>query len=503
MYQLGSRSHANPRTCPLTLSSLPIQTDLVAAQPPKPNRSGRRLGWLPSGLIFAGLLLAGISGGFVVTKQNPPDQVASGSMAPALYGLGYQVECDCCQFSFRCGIELPPPDKHVVCPNCGFQQNQLSDVQSGQTVRVIPNHRAPRRFEIVAARLSPKPATGSAPGTGKRIVKRVVGLPGELVSLRDGELYVDDRLVEKSLSTMAAMAILVNDDRYRSDGRSRWAASTTASRWRTTSRPSEEKDVDRRDSDSDWHFDLPQPQQDREVESSTWDWLSYHHSPGLPPPFVRHTAGPIMDNYAYNQGAARQLNVVRDILVSYQMTALAVGSPLDLQSGWAIQICRPDTTCQFVFSAGEPLVRCLVDGQLTATAPVPPDLALADQSRSLTCGTWDRRWICAVDGHVLLSVAMAETAVAEARPAPGLPPFSIGVRGDAGLYLNRLQVWRDIYYTHPMGRGDWTAPRALRDNEYLLLGDNSPSSHDGRWFPAGIVNGRDIEGTVVRVNGSR
>ncbi len=57
--------------------------------------------------------------------------------------------------------------------------------------KVVYNFRTPRRFEIMVFR-----AVTSMGEEKKDLIKRVVGLPGETLELKDGNLYIDDRLVE-------------------------------------------------------------------------------------------------------------------------------------------------------------------------------------------------------------------------------------------------------------------------------------------------------------------
>ena len=62
--------------------------------------------------------------------------------------------------------------------------------------------RRPRRFELVVLRSPEAP--------GQWCLKRVVGLPGERVEIRGGDLWIDGRVLRKSLAEMRETAVLVD-----------------------------------------------------------------------------------------------------------------------------------------------------------------------------------------------------------------------------------------------------------------------------------------------------
>ena len=56
---------------------------------------------------------------------------------------------------------------------------------------------------------------------------------------------------------------------------------------------------------------------------------------------------------------------------------------------------------------------------------------------------------------------------------------------DLMVVLDELRVFRDVHYTSPRAPGrDWSMEKPLAADEFFLLGDNSPHSDDGRWWPA-------------------
>jgi signal peptidase I len=83
-------------------------------------------------------------------------------------------------------------------------------------------------------------------------------------------------------------------------------------------------------------------------------------------------------------------------------------------------------------------------------------------------GTWDRP---------LPAGARASTA----------EPVRIGARR-LGVVIENLRLCRDVHYTRPTGvhaRWGIGRPVQLGEDEFFLLGDNSPVSEDSRTWPGG------------------
>ncbi|MDZ7618344.1 MAG: signal peptidase I, partial [Patescibacteria group bacterium] len=154
-----------------------------------------------------------------------PNRVDSGSMAPFLLGVHRQVTCADCGCGFPCGSEAGIPSGRAVCPNCGYAENQVDDLfdLAGDGLlldRLAYSIRRPRRWEVVAFR-HPEHAD-------QVCVKRVVGLPGEQVEIRRGDVYVNGRIQRKTLDEQRRMAVAVYDASHpptlRPTPPSRWSA---------------------------------------------------------------------------------------------------------------------------------------------------------------------------------------------------------------------------------------------------------------------------------------
>jgi signal peptidase I len=142
-----------------------------------------------------------------------PFTVTTGSMAPLL--LGIHRKCDCPKCGFPVVVGAPPTDVdptlhwQVKCPNCGQGDLGLENQpdRPGTWLLVDKNvyeWRSPKRWELVVFR-----GPNGAP-----YVKRVVGLPGETVQIKEGHVYIDGEIVMRPFDICKEMCFLLYDGRY-------------------------------------------------------------------------------------------------------------------------------------------------------------------------------------------------------------------------------------------------------------------------------------------------
>ena len=112
----------------------------------------------------------------------------------------------------------------------------------------------------------------------------------------------------------------------------------------------------------------------------------------------------------------------------------------------------------------------------------------ADDRRLIEVSLIDRQFLLAIDGRTVVRWPF------ERRSPPAAPvstPLAIGVQG-LGVSVAGLRVFRDVYYTQPIGSPP-RGPVRLGGDEYYVLGDNSPISEDSRYWPGGGV----VEGNLL------
>ena len=120
----------------------------------------------------------------------------------------------------RLGLIDPALLEILACPNCDhhFSLATARDL-SGDRLLVDKNVyslRAPRRWEMVVFRCpDPEPKE-----FGKPYVKRLIGLPGETITIVEGDVYVDGQLARKGLAEVRETMTTVFDMAYspRPDG---------------------------------------------------------------------------------------------------------------------------------------------------------------------------------------------------------------------------------------------------------------------------------------------
>jgi signal peptidase I len=391
-----------------------------------------------------------------------PFGVATGSMALTLLGAHRTADCPRCGYPVRVGA---PPDglptvryyAEACCPNCG--QGDLGLERSpdlpGDRVLVDKNvfeWRAPRRWEVVVFR--------GAAGLAKPYVKRVVGLPGESVLLRDGDVFIDGALARKSPAEVRGLRVPVFDQRYApSDG---WGV-----RW--VAEPSVPADEALRVGGAELTFSTE--------AAKAFRWLVYRHWL-----LDEHREEPITDGLGYNseRGAAGR-TPVHDFIVSCEVQVLQGAGEL------AIVITDGQDEVAAHLSVGTEAENDdrINDGE----TPAGPRARLTlGRAYHLELSFVDRRAWLALDGNAVgppldLPPAMNRPGVSR--------PIKIGARGIRAVVRN-VRLERDVHYT--AGRNATREQCRLGSDEYFMLGDNSGNSEDSRFWPVPGIPARDLLG---------
>lgn len=403
-------------------------------------------------------------------------------MAPTLMGPHTAAVCGDCGFRFTYGDEHPPGDGWTVCPNCGFRQNETAGIERIAGDRIVVDRWAtgdgPRRFQMIAFQ--------DAARSGRLTVKRVVGLPGETLTIQDGELFADGKLVRKSLAQLRQMRVLVHDDRFRPKGQpgrsplpDRWTDRSLHG-WRTTGVG---YSIER---------SRPGSSGDGRADKEPFHWLAYHHWPCYAGPQKRTTVRAVDDGDAYNQGLPRRrLHSTADVQIACRIQSQGEGR---------LALAAHDRGRRILLQIDIASGSCRVAApRLGTEVPLPGDLAAKlAHGQPVACefGLFDRQVFLELDG---LLVLLRPYASPPGSSSQGTRSIEIGAWRQS-VTVSQLRVYRDVHYVGPDDAARWSvgaADRGLESQSFLVLGDNPPLSEDSRQRGEGVHRGA-IEGIVKK-----
>ncbi len=401
--------------------------------------------------------------------------VPTGSMATTLLGMHRQATCDDCGFPFAVGTDGPLPT-HAVCPNCGFPDNPLDTLPtiSGDRLLVHKTSIASRplnRWDVVVFQHPMQ--------SRKAYIKRVAGLPGESVRIHRGDLYIDGHIQRKTFAQQQAVSVIVNDDRFRPGDESalplRWQGGNPGTGWQSTAHG----------------FSHPGRllRKSMSGEQEPVDWLVYQHWRRVPGHSSRVEEVPINDDCGYNQHISRVLNHVSDLMMRCHVRASGTGS-----LWWRMSDGRDRLLVRFDPDSRQAWL--WHDEQLVYEAR--PTISLPTEGAVFELSRYDRQFQMTIDGVLVFEPYSYPMSTRPYRPTSR--PVAIGTT-QLKAEVSALQLYRDVYYTQasfvprPWAIG---RPYQLGDDEYFMLGDNSPLSEDSRaWpespaVPARLIVGRPI-----------
>ena len=503
--------------------------------------SERRGGWRETIESFA---IAFILAFVFKTFEAEAFVIPTGSMAPTLHGRHKDVECQKCGHEYTVGASdeleedwLQPVYRidSAYCPNCRFE-NDVRDLPVFKGDRILVNKfpyefGEPSRWDVAVFKYPEEPNTN--------YIKRLVGLPGETLVIRRGDLYreLPDRsreiLRKDDPEKQNVLQILVHDNEHpeielhQRGWPRRWAAvrhdlddPRAVAGWVETSDGWAEFDDGR-------GFRLPAGDKPA--------WLRYRHF--VPRPEIWAATGPVSDprprlitdfcGYnAYEGGRAsgrdRDYYWVGDLTLDCRVTIGEVRDQarlvLELVEGRrrfrAVLGLAGGTvrvTSRIDLNRGEDEEELLGQAQGIRLDTGPHDFRFANVD--------DRLCLWVDDNLVELGSRVVYRRDATEFPGPGfddLSPVGIAATG-AELTVDRLVLHRDIYYrsekvrdpntrqANPSSRNESTdEPELLASvddpgtwqelyaktfreavfqmgpDEFLMLGDNSPKSKDGR-----------------------
>ena len=409
-------------------------------------------------------------------QQAPTDAIVSGgSMAPTFRGEHFQLQCDDCRYPFSIDANNVPKSSLAVCPNCGNPKISFygQPLQSSTRMTVHQPVDSINRWDVIAFN---EPASNNR-NEQRLLTKRVVGLPGETVQLRDGNLLINGELIRKPYKLNQQVRIPIFDSRFKATSKSkRLIPANEVSGWNTET--------------NGWSFES---QQAVPANKTGFDWLEYQHIKGYRHSGDRYQVSPIEDDYGYNQNVARKLHHVNEVMLQLQIeneaTAhLAVSLFRDQKQSCQKQSCH----IEFQFDR----LRILVSAGKEPPVEVEAEW-LNTPSSLIEISNFDGQ-LQIIHNHekrYLRTIAVGSNV--NSKPNDVMPSSQISLGATNGnVRISSLQIFRDIhYYCETTNQTDEAVKFELGADEYFVLGDNAPISIDSRIF--GPIRRTSIVGLVL------
>ena len=385
---------------------------------------------------------------FLRTACVEPFGVPTGSMAQTL--LGNHREGFCPRCDERVSVGVPPEGARpvrfdrVVCPNCG----EVIDLSAAREIpgdRLLVDKtafltRAPRRWEVAVFYCPTDEA--------KPYVKRVVGLPGERLSISRGDVFADGELLRKTQAQARELAVPVFDFAHApAEG---WAARFAAESLAAGGPP-------------------PVP-----VVTTRGLRLDGRGNSGVGVSYRQRNLQtqqdePVTDRIPYNgPGAARFASEtpgepVRDFLAEFTLAIDADSPP----GRFACRLSDGVTSVRADISLGDgpPGVRVSADDTELVTASTGVALE-AGRDYEVVFAFVDRRATLSIGGR---EVVPPLDLPAESPASAGVArPAQFGIR-DAAVTVRDLRIARDVHYVAPAG-----ARWKLKVGEFFRAGGQRP-----------------------------
>ena len=415
-------------------------------------------------------------------------RIHGSSMAPSLLGEHLEMPCQDCTFPIRMAIDLLSEPEFLTCPNCGYEKNSREVAVRQPGERVLIDRWSGMisgfdRWQLVAF----KKSVGKSPGARhtQLAVKRVIGLPGEEVSLQDGEIYIDGIMVRKSMQQFREMAVPLFDTYYRPRKTpglvERFQSAEKTSRWQRLGTGYQFDDTDEKKPDSASPEDL--------------DQLVYQHWACMAeavPARERTAVSPIYDHYTYNHGQSRgPLVQVHDLLFQGKLTMQNRGLLV-------VSLFSRGDICEVVLDTRRRRYELRRNSRALVRGRFHHDLDRG--SHELEVAVVDRQMILAVNGKTWCRQSFIpgkEKSVLSPTHLNPEHPLAVAARG-LSLQVQRIRLSRDLHWIGPGHRPEpWKWHRLLKPGEFFVMGDNVPISDDSRYEQLGISN-QAIIGKILR-----
>ncbi len=427
--------------------------------------------------LITAFILAFVFRAFVMEAFRIP----TGSMADTLMGAHFELRCPECGFEYEYGFvpsvyrmredTIPPGPMDIQqtrCPSCGYlvptsSGNPVSNGDRILVLKCIYQFADPERWDVVVFKNPTNPS--------ENYIKRLIGLPNETIEIIDGDVYIDGQIARKPAAVQQELWMPVYNHDYQPVNPNQRGA-FNGYRWE----PPFDLEV------SDWAISDTDPTSlvldspPDQIETLTYGGRS---------------ANGFRVMYAYNDIRMQpRMPEVSDLMIRFYVEPDSeqgtIGATLSkygvdyrawLDLDGEMFLSRFDGTEETILA------------RRPATMPAPGDFTLVKFANV------DHQLRFEFNGH-RLTADLGRSADALDRGRMESP--SVQIFGSGTLTLSHVAIYRDIHYLSTseggrVPRATEEAPFTLHEDEFFVLGDNSPNSEDGRWWGPPSLSSRGME----------
>ncbi|KPK76957.1 MAG: hypothetical protein AMJ79_04850 [Phycisphaerae bacterium SM23_30] len=424
--------------------------------------------------------------------------IPTGSMADTLRGAHFRLTCRTCGYPFDLSygdsdnediptvpINLNPrrrlrPSDIPICPLCGTQiaPNYTQRVSNGDRILVLKYLyflSEPEIWDVVVFKNPTDPS--------QNFIKRLIGRPGDTVEIIDGDVYItqpgEKRKIQRKPDHVQEVLWIPT---YHSDYQPPPDAPGRRAKeiWDTPFRPRPQSNA--------WHID----QQNRHFEFGGSD----------NPEFLQFNGERIKkfsQNFlAYNGNHPNSSDPASDLKLAFTLIPGGQEGKVIIELGKYGRLYRAEVemngACRIIDESEDesPLAEDNFD-PLTAGEPISISFANVDHRLELILGEKKLEYIGADE---------PEEWGFNDRSRYRIPTVTLAGQGGA-FTLRHAALFRDVHYTNSsngqIGEGTEGNPFTLGEDEFFVLGDNSPQSHDSRFWdpPDPLPSGKRYQAHIV------
>jgi signal peptidase I len=422
--------------------------------------------------LITAFILAFVFRAFVMEAFRIP----TGSMADTLMGAHFRLCCRQCGYKYDHGYasqndRIPPgrvPLPPTRCPSCGYYDNSRrpDTVANGDRILVLKciyQFIEPKRWDVIVFKNPTDPTIN--------YIKRLIGLPGEKVQIIDGDIYINDQICRKPPKVQNELWMTVYNNDYQPV-----SPYTPMFNYHPWEQPFDTAPLSKWElgpaSPIQFHLDSPTDQ---------INTMTYRTSIG----------NNFRAAYAYdNVSEYDTLPFCSDLKTRFYV------NPESAQGTIGIALSKYQTEYKARLDlSGEMIITKSENGSNTvelARKQIEP--GKIRESFQLQFANVDHLLLFQCGGETL-SYELGNGPDGAGRIRENIEP-GVQIFGAGKMTLSHVAISRDIHYLEVMavngykeGRATRNSPFELHEDQFFVLGDNSPNSEDGRWWDdEGIAN---------------